>query len=174
MSTLSRRLSSIAILAVVATSIPLVATASGSPVKINRCEAVQKKSTASSGYAAGYYPASGPYYWRDAYGRRYEQYPPPDAVSSTSPELQVAYTSTSFAPLVAVEFGLVDNGKLVAEMRDAGEVKYGKEIKHSFGLFPDIFPLGKTQCVVLRAVYKAGGVWTNKDLPPGIGLTLYH
>jgi hypothetical protein len=116
------------------------AVTSASPIHVNRCEPVQGMTTVS-GYSPGYYPA-GRYYWRDAYGHRYYQYPMTATTHTSNPTLDIDYVNTSPKPLREVQFGLVAKGDLVAEVRDFGTFSQGAEIKHSFGLSPNVFPLG--------------------------------
>ena len=54
-----------------------------------------------------------------------------------------------------IEFGLVARGTLIAEVRDVGKFSPNIEIKHSFGLSPNVFPIGTglPQCVALRVTY---------------------
>lgn len=147
--------------------VPAVAVTSASPVRVNACEPAQGRTTVSGGYVPGYYPRSGAYYWRDPYGYRYRQYAMPVTTHTTAPELKIAYVNTSATPLKEVEFGLVAKGNLVAEVRDVGTFSPGVEIKHSFGLNPNVFPIGTglAQCVPLRATAHDGTVWTNPHLP---------
>jgi hypothetical protein len=62
---------------------------------------------------------------------------------------------------------------LVAEVRDVGTFSHGAEIKHTFGLSPNVFPIstGLPECVPLRITYENGKVWHNPRLPhanPGL------
>jgi hypothetical protein len=157
--------------AVLAASTPVAsqthAPASASPVQVKKCEPRQGRTTVSSaGYTPGYYPGSR-YTWRDPYGHRYYQYPVTSTAHTTTPTLNIDYVNTGPKPLKEVEFGLVAKGHLVAEVRDVGTFSQGAEIKHSFGLSPNVFPLGTglAQCVPLRATYEDGTTWTNPRLP---------
>ena len=66
-----------------------------------------------------------------------------------------------------IEFGLVANGRLVAEVRDVGTFSPGAEIKHQFGLNPNVFPLqtALSRCVPLRIIFADGTTWKNGHLP---------
>ena len=136
------------------------------PVRVNHCEPVQGTTTVSGGYVPGYYPPAGPYYWRDPYGYRYRQYAAP-TVATSAPELKIDFVNVTPDPLKEVEFGLVARGHLIAEVRDVGTFSQGAEIKHSFGLNPNVFPIGTglPECVPLRATYHNGTTWTNPHLP---------
>jgi hypothetical protein len=146
---------------------PALAVTSASPVRVNRCDPVQGQTVVSGGYTPGYYPAGGPYYWRDPYGYRYRQYAMPPTVHTTGSELKIEYVNTTQTPIKEIEFGLVARGSLIAEVRDVGTFSPGAEIKHSFGLNPNVFPIGSglPQCVPLRITSESGSVWTNPHLP---------
>jgi hypothetical protein len=113
------------------------------------------------GYAPGYY--LGPrYYWYDVYGYRYYQPPVPG-----SPTLAIEYTNVSPVAAKVVDFGLVARGSLIAEVRDVGTFSPNVEIKHEFGLSPNVFPIGSAlvRCVPLYVEYVDGTHWTNPHLP---------
>jgi hypothetical protein len=149
---------------------------SSAPVKVNKCLPIGPKTTVHySGYTPAYYP-SGPYYWRDPYGRRYYQYPAVSAnTHTTNPTLDIDYVNVTHDPIAQIDFGLVAKGILVAEVRDVGTFSPGAEIKHNFGLNPNVFPLGTglAQCVPLRATYKNGTTWENPHLPSP-NTSIYH
>lgn len=139
----------------------------GSIVKVNRCDAQENLRTASYGnYVSGYYPAHGRYTWNDPYGRRYYQAPIPTSTTS-SPELAIDFVNTASKPIKDIDFALVAKGYVVAEVRDVGTFSPGTEIKHRFGLNPNVFPLGTglAQCVPLRASFADGTAWTSPHLP---------
>ncbi len=145
------------------------------PVKVSKCLPIGPKTTVHySGYTPAYYP-SGSYYWRDPYGYRYRQYPVSANTHTTNPTLDIDYVNVTHNPIAQIEFGLVAKGLLVAEVRDAGTFSPGAEIKHSFGLSPNVFPLGTglAQCVPLRATYKDGTTWENPHLPSP-NKSIYH
>ena len=115
---------------------------------------------------AGTYVA-GPWrggYWADPYGARY--YQPP--TSTTQPELAIHYKNITHKTMSAIEFGLVANGRLVAEVRDEGTFSPNAEIKHRFGISANVFPIptGLPQCVPLRVTFADGTKWRNPGLPP--------
>jgi len=66
-----------------------------------------------------------------------------------------------------IEFGLVANGVLRAEVRDVGTFSPGAEIKHSFGISANVFPIqtGLPQCIPLRITFADGSKWRNPALP---------
>lgn len=144
------------------------AVTSNSPVKVNSCT-VEAGTTHVSGFTTGYYPAAGPYYWRDPYGYRYHQFPSSvnTTVHTTNPSLNISYVNVTPETLKEIEFGLIARGELIAEVRDVGTFSQGAEIKHRFGLDPNVFPTGtgRPQCIALRATSESGKVWTSPHLP---------
>jgi hypothetical protein len=104
-----------------------------------------------------------PYYWWNVYGYRY--YEPP--ITSTSPELGIDFTNVTDQVMRDIEFGLVANGDLVAEVKDVGKFSPGIEIKHRFGISHNVFPIhtGLAQCVPLRITFADGRTWTSPHLP---------
>jgi len=131
------------------------------PVKVMTCQA-SRNVMVTDGWAPGYYPA-GRYYWPSVYGYRY--YQPP--LRTSNPTLSIDYANAMSKPMKEIEFGLVANGNLVAEVKDVGTFSPGVEIKHEFGLSPNVFPLrtALTRCVPLKIVYEDGTKWTNPHLP---------
>jgi hypothetical protein len=144
----------------------MVAQAATQPsVKVNRCDPVHNPGSAGTtyvGYSPGYYP-SGRYYWNDPYRRSY--YEPP--VSPTG-RLYIDFVNTSTDVMSAIDFGLIARGSLIAEVRDVGKFSPGAEIKHEFGVSPNIFPIGTSMpaCMPLRIEFQNGTTWTNPKLPP--------
>jgi len=135
-------------------------------IEVRRCEPTRSvTSMPVGGYAPGFYPP-GPYWWDDVY--RYPYYQRPVAVTtSQSAELAIDYLNVTHYVMSTIEFGLVANGRLVAEVRDVGKFSPRAEIKHRFGLDPNVFPLGTglPQCVPLRVTYADGTQWVNPHLP---------
>lgn len=133
---------------------------------INVSDCNPKLNVSQSGGFVGYAPAGyyGRGYWGDAYGARY--YQPP--VTTTNPQLAIHYKNISPKTMQSVEFGLIANGMLKAEVRDVGTFTTGAEIKHKFGLSPNVFPIGTglPQCVPLRITFADGTKWRNPRLPP--------
>jgi hypothetical protein len=129
------------------------------PVHVSTCD---PQLNPTLGFAPAFYPQS-PFYWRDIYGYRYYQ-PPPGRVR---PTLSIAYTNVTQQTMQQIEFGLVANGNLVAEVRDVGTFSPGANIEHEFGLSPNVFPLrtGLPRCLPLRITYANGRVWRNPLLP---------
>jgi hypothetical protein len=139
-------------------------------IKVQDCN--PKLNVSQSGGFVGYAPGWGYRggYYGDVYGARYYQ----PAVTTTDPQLGIHYTNISSRPMTSIEFGLIANGHLVAEVRDVGTFSPGAEIKHKFGISPNVFPLqtGLPQCVPLRITFADGTKWRNPRLPPknqGIG-----
>jgi len=124
--------------------------------------------TQSGGYYGptyyGGYPAAG---WRgawvDPYGYNYVQPP----VTTANPQLAIDYKNITNKTMTHVEFGLVANGRLVAEVHDVGKFSPHAEIKHRFGISANVFPLqtGLPQCVPLRITFDDGTKWRNPKLP---------
>jgi len=114
------------------------------------------------GYAPGWGYRGG--YWGDPYGMTYYQSP----VTTAMPQLGIDYVNVSHKTMSEIEFGLVANGKLVAEVKDVGTFSPGAEIKHKFGISTNVFPLqtGLPQCVPLQIAFSDGTHWRNPALPP--------
>ena len=100
----------------------------------------------------------------DPYGYRYYRAP----MATTSPQLGIDYVNISPKTMHSIEFRLIANGTLRAEVRNVGTFSNGAEIKHTFGLNPNVFPLrtGLAQCVPLRINFADGTKWRNPNLPP--------
>jgi hypothetical protein len=133
------------------------------PVTVSTCDPRQNAQAFSPVYAPAYYPG-GPYYgWYDVYGYRY--YQPP--VVQQNPTLAIDYRNVTQKTMSQVEFGLIANGHLVAEVKDVGKFSPGVEIKHEFGISPNVFPLqtGLPRCVPLRITFADGTKWHNPHLP---------
>ncbi len=137
----------------------------GQLVKVSHCSA-KLNVMQSGGFGPGYYPGWGYRggYWGDAYGVNYYQQP----VTTTSPELGIDYVNISPKTMTHIEFGLVANGVLRAEVKDVGTFSPGAEIKHKFGISANVFPLqtAMEQCVPLRITFEDGTKWRNPGLPP--------
>ncbi len=165
------RMKSIGILAAVtllATQTAALAVTGGrDPIQVNRCD--PRSGFARSAYPAGYvrsfYPGY-PFYFVDPYGFRYYQ-PPLLAPGRTAPTLGIDYVNTSAQTAKMVDFGLVARGDLVAEVRDVGTFTTGAEIKHEFGLSPNVFPIstGLPRCIPLLVEFTDGRVWENPHRP---------
>ena len=135
------------------------------PVKVTTCDPRQN-ATASYGpaWTPAYYPYRGnPWYWNDVYGAPYYQ----PAYVQNNPTLGIDYTNQTSKVMKQIEFGLIANGNLVAEVRDVGTFSPGVEIKHEFGLSENVFPLqtGLPHCVPLRITFADGTHWRNPRLP---------
>ena len=133
-----------------------------SPIKVNRCDPMLHTTAYPVGYVPAFYPYGGPYFWTDIYGYRY-----PQARLSKSALLAIDYFNRSAVAIRSIEFGLVANSRLVAEVRDVGTFSPGAEIKHEFGLNPNVFPIetGLPRCLPLRVTFQDGTKWKNPRLP---------
>ena len=99
--------------------------------------------------------------WQDVYGNYVTQ-------PGVSPELSINYKNINQTKTAkSIEFGLVARGVLVAEVRDVGKFSPNITIKHTFGLSPNVFPLGTglPLCVPLHVVFEDGSSWKNPHLP---------
>jgi hypothetical protein len=164
----SRILATPLIMFIVAFATPSAAATSTSPVKVTTCDPLRNVVSSAPGYVRyvpGYYPV-GRYAWQDAYGRTYYQYPVGTGTAA-NPQLAIDYVNVEHKTMKSIEFGLVARGTLVAEVRDVGTFSPGVEIKHTFGLDPNVFPLstGLSRCVPLRVTYEDGTKWKNPRLP---------
>ena len=76
-------------------------------------------------------------YWGypSVYGPTYYQAP-----VEHDPTLGIDYTNVTNVVMKQIEFGLIVKGVLVAEVKDVGTFSPGAEIKHKFGLNPNVFP----------------------------------
>ncbi len=130
------------------------------PIKVLTCNPSRGNAFAP-GYVPAYYPV-GPYYWADVYGQRYYQVP-----LRSNPSLGINYVNQTQVVIKEIEFGLVAKGNLVAEVRDVGTFSPGVEIRHEFGISPNVFPLGTglARCVPLRISFENGTTWENPHLP---------
>jgi hypothetical protein len=140
-------------------------------VRVSTCDPQQSIPPAYGAYSPGFYPGgfARPYYWRDPYGFNYLQYPP----VSGNGTLQIDYTNIGTHVMTEIQFGLIARGHLVAEVRDVGKFSPHVEIKHSFGISRNVFPLQTSivTCVPLHIVFENGTQWSNPHLPqiePGI------
>jgi hypothetical protein len=136
----------------------------GHLLDIRTCQPSQTTTaTPSVGFAPGYYPGRR-YYWDDVYGYPYYQRP---VTVSSSGSLAIDFVNVTPDVMRSIEFGLIANGKLVAEVRDVGTFSPNVEIKHRFGLDPNVFPLATAlpQCVPLRITYADRPDWVNPHLP---------
>ncbi len=114
------------------------------------------------GFAPGFYPV-GPYRWNDAYGYNYYQAP----MLPANGTLYIDFVNATHKVMSTIEFGLVANGHLVAEVSDVGKFSPNVEIKHQFGLSPNVFPIqtGLPKCPALRITFADGTQWVNPRLP---------
>jgi hypothetical protein len=133
---------------------------------VTRCDPKANVMTNYPGYAGfvpGYYPGAGRYYWGDPYGYRF--YQPP--VTTASPTLGIDFTNRTNTTMKEIVWGLFANGNIVAEAKDVGTFSPGAEIKHEYGLSPNVFPLqtGLPQCIALAVTFEDGRHIRNPNLP---------
>ncbi|HZY97331.1 MAG TPA: hypothetical protein VFE35_09530 [Candidatus Cybelea sp.] len=133
------------------------------PIKVMTCNP-QRNTYVATGFAPAYYPVGmGPYWgWPSVYGPTYYQYP-----VQGKPTLSIDYTNVTSEVMKDIEFGLVVHGNLVAEVRDVGTFSPGAEIKHEFGISPNVFPIQTSfaRCVALKITFADGSKWKNPHLP---------
>jgi hypothetical protein len=131
--------------------------------KVSRCDAQRNVSTSYAAYSPGFYPYARPWYWGDPYG--YGFYQPP--ITTSSPTMYVDFTNITHKVMKTVVWGLVANGRLVAEAKDVGTFSPGAEIKHKYGISENVFPLqtGLPQCVALSVTFEDGTHARNPNLP---------
>jgi hypothetical protein len=134
------------------------------PIKVQTCSPSQN-SAVVGGFAPAFYPVGmGAYWgWPSVYGPSYYSYP----YATSNPSLAIDYHNNTQVTMSDIEFGLIARGDLVAEVRDKGTFSPGAEIKHEFGLSPNVFPLhtGIVQCVPLKITFADGTKWKNPNLP---------
>jgi hypothetical protein len=137
------------------------------PIQVNTCNPERNVTYNWSGYTPAYWPAYGPYYrgywgWPSVYGPTYYQAP-----VENNPTLGIDYINVTHGVMKQIEFGLIVKGALVAEVKDVGTFSPGAEIKHKFGLSPNVFPLQTSyaKCVPLKIMFEDGSHWKNPHLP---------
>jgi hypothetical protein len=133
-------------------------------IQVSDCNPKLNVQQFGGGYA-GFAP--GPWgggYWGDVYGASF--YQPP--VTTANPQLAIHYRNISPKTMSKIEFGLVANGVLLAEVLDVGTFSPNAEIKHRFAISANVFPIrtGLPQCVPLRITFEDGTKWRNPGLPP--------
>lgn len=133
------------------------------PISVTSCNP-QRNTYMAAGFTPAFYPsyAGGFWGWPSVYGPSYYQYP-----VQGNPTLGIDYSNSTQSVMKDIEFGLIANGKLVAEVRDVGTFSPGAEIKHEFGLSPNVFPLQTSivHCAPLRITFADGSKWKNPHLP---------
>jgi hypothetical protein len=131
--------------------------------RVSRCDAQAHVGTAYPGYAPGFYPYARPWYWGDPYG--YGFYQPP--LTTANPTMYVHFTNITDKVIKDVVWGLVANGRLVAEARDVGTFSPGAEIRHKYGISINAFPLqtAMPQCIALAVTFEDGTHMRNPNLP---------
>jgi hypothetical protein len=136
------------------------------PIQVNACNPQRNVSYNYAGYTPAFYPYGygyGRYWgWPSVYGPTYYQYP-----VENDPTLGIDYVNVTNVVMHQIEFGLIVRGALVAEVKDVGTFSPGAEIKHKFGLNPNVFPLQTSyaKCVPLKITFADGSHWKNPHLP---------
>ena len=137
------------------------------PVQVNGCNPQRNVSYNWAGYTPAFYPYGygygGRYWgWPSVYGPTYYQYP-----VENEPTLGIDYVNVTNVVMKQIEFGLLVRGALVAEVKDVGTFSPGAEIKHKFGLSPNVFPIQTSfaKCVPLKIIFEDGSHWKNPHLP---------
>jgi hypothetical protein len=143
----------------------MAAQVAAHPIKVSNCSPQRNVSYGWSGYTPGFYGPGlyGGYWgWPSVYGPMY--YQPP---IENDPTLGIDYMNVTQHVMRQIEFGLVVHGTLVAEVKDVGTFSPGAEIKHKFGLNPNVFPLQTSyaKCVPLKITFEDGSHWKNPHLP---------
>ena len=82
----------------------------------------------------------------------------------SDPTLTIGYTNLASKPISSIDFALVTQGKIVADVRDVGNFAPGAKIQHSFPLSSKIFPLGSAPvaCAPISITYADGTTWKNQ------------
>ncbi len=136
------------------------------PLQVNGCNPERNVSYNYSGYTPAFYPYGygyGRYWgWPSVYGANYYQAP-----VENDPTLGIDYVNVTQHVMKQIEFGLIVRGSLVAEVKDVGTFSPGAEIKHKFGLSPNVFPIQTSyaKCVPLKIAFEDGSHWKNPHLP---------
>lgn len=116
--------------------------AADAPIRVSRCEANAPRSNL---------------YWVDPWGRPYSE-------PGTNASVSIDFTNTGTQPATAVDFGLVVQTVLVAEMRDTGTFTPGAQISHTLGVSASALPVRNARCVALRVKWADGTYWKNPEL----------
>lgn len=148
--------------ALAAASPSAVSAQQAHPIRVNGCNP-QRNAVYGPGWRPAYYPYGAPYWgWASVYGPTYYQYP-----VAHNATLGIDYMNVTSRVMKTIEFGLIARGQLVAEVRDVGTFSPGAEIKHEFGLNPNVFPLQTSfaRCIPLRITFADGTRWRNPRLP---------
>jgi hypothetical protein len=81
--------------------------------------------------------------------------------------LAITFANAGAQPATSITFGLVQNGKAVAQPQAKGTFSPHVKIAQTFSLNKSIFPLApaKPQCIALRVKWKDGTYWVNPHMP---------
>ncbi len=81
--------------------------------------------------------------------------------------LMIAFENRAAKPLSSVDFGLVQDGKVLAVVRDVGRFTSSALVMHAYGLGEDRVPRSDrpVSCVPLTAIYTDGSTWMNAKMP---------
>ena len=146
------------------------------PVKITNCDPQAMTVLAPPPFVGPYYPYYPyypvyPYYYAYpmwGYGPWYGfgfSYTEPSSVFHSG-SLDLHYINATDKTMHIIDFGLIANGRLVAQVRDVGKFSPGIEIKHEFSLDPNVFPLQTSLalCAPLEITFEDRSTWTNPGL----------
>jgi len=83
------------------------------------------------------------------------------------PVLMIDFANTSQKAISSIEFGLVENGRIVAMVRDVGMFAPNAIVMHAYGISDKSVPANaaSTACVPLALHYADGTMWMNSNLP---------
>jgi hypothetical protein len=144
------------------------------PLRVTACEPELTTVVAPPAFVGPYYPYY-PYYpvypyyyaypmWAAGpwYGFGYSTAP----TAFNNGSLTLHYTNQTDKVMKIIDFGLIANGRLVAQVRDVGKFSPGIEIKHRFDLDSNVFPIQTALplCTPLDITFEDGATWTNPGL----------
>jgi hypothetical protein len=78
--------------------------------------------------------------------------------------LMIDFQNASSKPISSVDFGFVQNGRVVTTVRDVGMFAPNAVIMHAYGLDYTV-PNASGTCVPLRIQYADGSSWMNPTMP---------
>ncbi len=83
------------------------------------------------------------------------------------PVLMIDFANTSQKSISSVEFGLVENGRIVAMVRDVGTFAPNASVMHAYGIRDTggSSSAEPASCVPLAVHYTDGTAWMNSNMP---------
>jgi hypothetical protein len=81
------------------------------------------------------------------------------------PMLMIDYVNVSTKPAVSVDFGIVNDGKLVTMVNDIGMYAPQASIMHAYGIAQVPSKTMGLMCVPLTVKYADGTIWMNPAMP---------